>query len=41
MVIYGYCLPTFNDNEKKWLAKKILFTIDSYALGITLLFTLM
>ena len=38
MVIYGYCLPTFNDNEKKWLAKKILFTIDSYALGITLLF---
>jgi len=38
MIIYGYCLPTFNEDEKKWLAKKVLETVDSYALGISLLF---
>ena len=38
VIIYGYCLPTFNNDDKKWLAKKVLETVDSYALGISLLF---
>ena len=40
VIIYGYSLPTFNSCEKKWLAQKVLETIDTYALGMSLLFYL-